>query len=291
MNLCTLENGIIRVSVDDAGAELSSLRDQFGRELLWQGESVWTRRAPILFPIVGQLPGGILTHDGKDYPIGQHGFARDERFEASGQTETSVVFTLVDSAETRVHFPFAFRLQVRYSIALATLTVQTTVTNTDQAPFSASLGEHPGFAWPLALGIAREAHTIEFPELESFPIRRIVDGLLVAESQPTPVEGRVLSLNDSLFEDDAIIFDRLASRSVRYTAPGAPAVSIAFDDFAQLGLWSKAPGQFVCIEPWFGMTAPQGFAGEYSEKPHQFVLAPQESRNFTYSITIEQPQP
>ena len=291
MNLCTLENGIIRVSVDDAGAELSSLRDQFGRELLWQGESVWTRRAPILFPIVGQLPGGILTHNGKDYPIGQHGFARDERFEASGQTETSVVFTLVDSAETRVHFPFAFRLQVRYSIALATLTVQTTVTNTDQAPFSASLGEHPGFAWPLSPGIAREAHTIEFPELESFPIRRIVDGLLVAESQPTPVVGRVLSLNDSLFEDDAIIFDRLASRSVRYTAPGAPAVSIAFDDFAQLGLWSKAPGQFVCIEPWFGMTAPQGFAGEYSEKPHQFVLAPQESRNFTYSITIEQPQP
>ena len=291
MNLRTLENGIICVSVDDAGAELSSLRDQFGRELLWRGESVWTRRAPILFPIVGQLPGGILTHNGKDYPIAQHGFARDERFEASHQTETSVLFTLVDSAETRVHFPFGFRLRVRYSIASATLTVQTTVTNTDQAPFSASLGEHPGFAWPLAPGIAREAHTIEFPELESFPIRRIVDGLLVAQSQPTPVQGRVLSLNDSLFEDDAIIFDRLASRSVRYTAPGAPALSIAFDDFPQLGLWSKAPGQFVCIEPWFGMTAPQGFAGEYSEKPHQFVLAPQESRNFTYSITIEQPQP
>ena len=146
MDLRTLENGIIRVSVDDTGAELSSLRDQFGRELLWQGKSVWTRRAPILFPIVGQLPGGILTHDSKDYPIGQHGFARDERFEASNQTETSVSFTLVDSAATRVHFPFAFRLQVRYSITDATLTVQTTVTNAGQAPFSASLGEHPGFA-------------------------------------------------------------------------------------------------------------------------------------------------
>jgi len=291
MTLRTLENGIIRVCVDDAGAELSSLRDQFGRELLWQGESVWTRRAPILFPIVGQMPGGILTYDARDYPIGQHGFARDERFEASNQTETSVRFTLVDTAETREHFPFGFRLQVRYSIALATLTVQTTVTNTSEVPFSASLGEHPGFAWPLVPGIAREAHTIEFPELESFPIRRIGHGLLAPEPQPTPVDGCVLFLNDALFEDDAIIFDRLASRSARYTAPGAPAVLITFDDFPQLGLWSKAPGQFVCIEPWFGMTAPQGFAGEYSEKPHQFVLAAQESRNFTYSITIERPQP
>ena len=290
MTLRTLENGIICVSVDDAGAELSSLRDQFGRELLWQGESVWTRRAPILFPIVGQMPSGIITHDGKHYPIGQHGFARDERFEASNQTGTSVLFTLVDSAETREHFPFGFRLQVRYSVAHATLTVQTTVTNTGQAPFSASRGEHPGFAWPLAPGVAREAHTIEFPQPESFPIRRIVDGLLVAQSQPTPVEGRVLALNESLFDNDAIIFDRLASRSVRYTAPGAPVLSIAFDDFPQLGLWSKAPGQFVCIEPWFGMTAPQGFAGEYSEKPHQFTLGPHESRDFTYSITIEQTQ-
>ena len=104
------------------------------------------------------------------------------------------------------------------------------------------------------------------------------------------MEGRVLRLNDALFEDDAIIFDRLTSRSVRYTAPGAPAVLITFDDFPQLGLWSKAPGQFVCIEPWFGMTAPEGFTGEYSEKPHQFVLASQESRNFAYSITIERPQ-
>lgn len=185
----------------------------------------------ILFPIVGQLPGGILTHDGEDYPIGQHGFARDERFTSSNQTGTSVFFTLVDSAETRVHFPFGFRLQVRYSLAHETLTVQTTVTNTSHASFSASLGEHPGFAWPLVAGIARDAHTIEFPEPESSPIRRIVDGLLVAESQPTPVEGRVLALNEPLFENDAIIFDRLASRSVRYTAPGAPALSITFADF------------------------------------------------------------
>jgi galactose mutarotase-like enzyme len=290
MALRTIDNGILRVSIDDDGAELSSLRDQAGRELLWQGESVWRRRAPILFPIVGQMPGGVLRHDGVDYPIGQHGFARDQRFAASEQSETSVLFTLADSADTRAHFPFAFRLEVRHSVAGATLTVLTTVTNTDAVPFSASLGEHPGFAWPLVPGVPRGAHTLEFAEEEPEPIRRIAGGLLRPDAQPTPVAGRVLALDDALFSDDAIIFDRPASREVRYSAPGTPILTISFPDFPQLGIWSKAPGRFVCIEPWFGLTAPQGFAGEYSEKPHQFVLEPGAAREFSYRVTVHQPE-
>ncbi len=290
MTLRTIENGILRISIDDEGAELSSLRDQVGRELLWQGGSTWGRRAPLLFPIVGRLPGGVLTHEGVDYPIGQHGFARDLRFEASEQSGRSVLFTLSDSSETRVHFPFGFRLQVRYSIADATLTVSSSITNTDVVPFSASFGAHPGFAWPLVPGISREAHTIEFAEPEASPIRRLAGGLLIGEPQPTPVVGRTLGLREELFEADAMIFDRVVSRSVRYTAPGAPSVTIDFEDFAQLGIWSKAPGRFVCIEPWFGMTAPVGFAGEYSAKPHQFLLEPDACRTFSYSVTIGQPE-
>lgn len=289
MALRTIDNGILRISIDDLGAELASLRDQRGRELLWQGESVWMRRAPILFPIVGQQPGGILRHDGVDYPIGQHGFARDQAFDASAQSDSSVTFTLVDSAQSRSHFPFGFRLEVRYALLDATLTVTTTVTNTDAVPFSASLGEHPGFAWPIVAGVPREAHTIEFAEDEPAPIRRIAHGLLLPDARATPVVGRTLTLEDSLFVEDAIIFDRLTGRSVRYSAPGTPAILIRFADFPLLGLWSKAPGRFVCIEPWFGMTAPRGFTGEYSEKPHQFVLRPGAAREFTYSVTVEQP--
>lgn len=290
MALRTIDNGTLRASIDDDGAELSGLRDQMGRELLWQGESVWLRRAPILFPIVGQMPGGVLRHNGEEYPIGQHGFVRDQRFEASEQSETSVLFTLVDSAESRLHFPFGFRLEVRYTVTGATLTVLTTVSNTDVVAFSASLGEHPGFAWPLVPGVPREAHTIEFAEEEPEPIRRIAGGLLLPQALPTPVVGRTLALADSLFVDDAIIFDRPASRTVRYSAPGAPSLTISFPDFPQLGVWSKAPGHFVCIEPWFGITAPQGFAGDYTTKPHQFVLEPGAARGFAYSVTVQQPE-
>ncbi|MFM9918240.1 aldose 1-epimerase family protein [Lacisediminihabitans sp. H27-G8] len=291
MVLHTIDSGSLRITIDEVGAELSSLVDRAGRELLWQGRSVWKRRAPILFPIIGQMPGGILHYEGVSYPIGQHGFARDQSFEASDADGRSILFTLVDSPETREKFPFRFRLAVLYSVSEATLTVTTTVTNTDSVPFSASLGEHPAFVWPLVEGIARDTHVIEFAKPEPAPIRRIVDGLALVDSQPTPVVGDTLALDDALFVADAVIFDQLASRSVRYSAPGAPCIVVSFPDFPILGVWSKAPGEFVCIEPWFGMTAAQGFSGEYSEKPHQFVLEPDGSRKFTYSVTIEQPAP
>ena len=296
MALHTIDNGILQISVNDLGAELSSLSlnspdDEAQCELLWQGQSVWKRRAPILFPIVGQMPGGVLRYDGVNYPIGQHGFARDQRFGASAISSRSVLFTLVDSTQSREQFPFGFRLEVVYSLMDSTVSVTTTVTNTDTVPFSASLGEHPAFAWPIVAGIAREVHSIEFEQPEPAPIRRIVDGLALVESQPSPVVGSTLSLADSLFTADAVIFDQLASRSVYYSAPGAPSITVSFPDFPLLGVWSKSPGQFVCIEPWFGMTAAEDFAGEYSEKPHQFVLEPHESRVFNFSITVGHPSP
>ncbi len=286
MALITIGDHALRASISSRGAELSSLLDRSGREFLWQGGAAWPRRAPVLFPIVGQLPGGVLVHDGVEYPIGQHGFARDLEFAVSEVSEGSALFTLDSGPETRAHFPFDFRLDIRFTVLESRLGVVTTVSNTGGEAFSASLGEHPGFAWPILPGVPREQHTLEFPHEERADIRRISGGLLLPEGVPTPVDGRTLTLRDDLFVDDAIIFDALASRSVRYSAPGTPVITVDFDDFPLLGVWSKAPGRFVCIEPWYGMTAPQGFSGEYSAKPGQFVLQPGTLRAFSHGVSI-----
>lgn len=286
MPLFCLASDDLRVSIDSSGAELTSLIDHVGRELLWQAGPVWKRHAPVLFPIVGRMPGDQLVHDGVAYPIGQHGFARDRQFAAEREGEHAAVFTLVDDAETLALFPFPFRLQIRFDLSGATLAVSSTVENMGTERFSASLGEHPAFAWPLDAALPRDSHTIEFPLNEPAPIRRIVNGLLAPDARPTPVVGATLSLSDALFVDDAVIFDALRSRSVRYSAPGAPTITVDFPDFPLLGVWSKAPGEFVCIEPWFGMTAPAGFSAEYDAKPHQFTLEGGEARTFSYSITV-----
>ena len=42
--------------------------------------AVWGRHAPVLFPLVGRLPGDVYHHEGRDYKLPQHGFARDQQF-------------------------------------------------------------------------------------------------------------------------------------------------------------------------------------------------------------------
>ncbi|MCU1585303.1 MAG: aldose epimerase [Microbacteriaceae bacterium] len=289
MSFLELDNGMVSISVNHLGAQLSSLRDRHGREFLWQGGDEWKGQAPVLFPVVGRMPGDELVHDGRAYPIRQHGVARTQEFTARQVGDHEARFSLEDNEETRKAFPFAFRLELRFTLDRNAVVVSHTVQNTGPTRFSASIGAHPGFAWPLLPGLQREAHTLTFPHDESAPIRRIADGLLLAEPLPTPVAGKVLTLKDSLFAADAIIFDELQSRSVHYSAPGAPTITVSFADFPLLGVWSRPPGEFVCIEPWFGMTAPQGFEGEYDTKPGQFSLGAGEARVFTYSITVETP--
>ncbi|MCU1414757.1 MAG: LacX protein [Microbacteriaceae bacterium] len=282
-----LDNGSLRVAINPVGAELQSLTDRKGREYLWQGGEAWPRRAPILFPIVGRMPHDELVVDGRSYRIHQHGFARDMVFAITEESITGALFTLRDTAESLAQFPFPFTLTVRYALEGERLGVLTTVTNTGTEAFSASLGEHPGFAWPLVDSIPRNWHSLEFPHDEAEPIRRVdAHGLLRDETFPTPVSGRTLSLNEELFDDDAVIFDKLRSRSVRYSAPDGPSVTVDFDDFPFLGVWSRKPGDFICIEPWFGMAAPEGFSGDYAAKPGQFSLAPGDVLSFAHGITL-----
>ena len=106
----TLRGDGIAATILGQGAELSSLRNAGGRELLWQAGPQWPRHAPILFPIVGRLKNDTLRHNGKTYPMTQHGFARDRRFAWIEQGPRSCKLALSDDAETRARYPFAFRL-------------------------------------------------------------------------------------------------------------------------------------------------------------------------------------
>ncbi|TIV02272.1 MAG: aldose 1-epimerase family protein, partial [Mesorhizobium sp.] len=64
----------------------------------------------------------------------------------------------------------------------------------------------------------KEAYRLTFADNEPAPVRRLKDGLLLPAPQPTPVQGKTLPLSEKLFVDDAVILDKPASTSVRYTA-------------------------------------------------------------------------
>ncbi|WP_076862705.1 aldose 1-epimerase family protein [Bradyrhizobium mercantei] len=290
----TLRGDGIAATILAQGAELSSLSNAEGRELLWQAGPQWPRHAPILFPIVGRLKNDTLRHGGKTYPMTQHGFARDRRFAWLEQGPRSCKLALSDDAETRARYPFAFRLEVTYTVDGADLEVGFEIINTGDEMLPASLGGHPAFNWPLVPGLPKEAYTLTFGKTESAPIRRLKDGLMRRQPEPNPVKGRTLALLEELFDDDAMIFDQIASTSVLFTAtlgPAAatqgPAIEISWRGFRELGVWSKVGGApFLCIEPWYGFASPGEFDGEFADKPGLMHVAPGARQSLGYRIRV-----
>lgn len=282
-----IASDVLSASINPFGAELSHLRDAEGRELMTDADpAFWSGRAPLLFPIVGRLKGDRYRLAGRDYPLPQHGFARRQPFEAIEQTASRAVLRLASNDDTRAVYPFEFTLDAAYAIEDATLSIEITVANAGDVPMPASFGFHPAFAWPLPYGGAKEDHRIVFAEDEPAPLNRIEGGLIGPADRPSPVEGRLLRLHDSLFESDALISQAPRSRALSYGTEGGPQLDIAFPDMPMLALWTKPGARFLCVEPWQGHADPLGFEGEIWEKPGMLRLAPGEARRFAIQVSL-----
>ena len=113
----SLKSDKLEIKVSSLGAELQSIKGADGFEYLWQGDpEYWTGRSPILFPIVGGLPGGKYSWKGVTYEMGSRGYARKSEFELAKQTEDTLELKLSDSEETRKQYPFSFDFYVIYTV-------------------------------------------------------------------------------------------------------------------------------------------------------------------------------
>ena len=290
--------GLLSARIALQGAELVSLRDASGDEWMTDGDpAVWSGHAPILFPIVGELAGGTYRLDGKEYSLPRHGFARRRTFELVESAQDSAVLRLTDDAESRAVWPFPFVLDLHYAVTDNTLAMTAIVTNRGQEPMPFSIGFHPGFAWPLPGGGDKAQHRIIFEDFETGPIRRLDENGLLCAFEDTPVKHAVLRPHAGLFQADALIWDRLSSRSLRFAgeepassdgngAAGSAALEIAFPDCPMLGIWQKPGADFLCLEPWAGIADSEGFDGDFREKPGVMELAAGDSRRFNVAITV-----
>jgi galactose mutarotase-like enzyme len=279
-----LDNGTLSATIAARGAELVSLRAGWSGELIWSGEpSIWPWHAPNLFPIVGALADDTLIHNGRAYPMKQHGILRISTCEIVEAAAAHCALRLVDTPEARLHYPFAFALTIRFRLDGDRLEQSFELVNPGTEPLPASLGAHPAFCWPLDASVPRENYRVLFAEDEPDPIRRL-DGRALGGAHPTPVVGSILTLRDELFTDDALIFDRLRSRRLVFGSENGAGIELGFGDFPDFGIWSKPGAGFLCLEPWQGYASPVGFAGDFTGKPGIVTLAPGSSRRWSLSI-------
>ena len=141
----TLKNDTISATFSSHGAELKSLiRD--GREYMWHADpAYWNRTSPVLFPLVGALNGGEYRYHGYDYPMSQHGFARDMEFEPVTKLDNFHSYVLKSNKNTLTRYPFDFELYTTYRLYQNELTTIYKVINTGKTNMPFCIGGHPAF--------------------------------------------------------------------------------------------------------------------------------------------------
>lgn len=290
----TLTNDVLAVVIDTHGAELQSIDNiRTGRHYLWHGDKAyWGRRSPVLFPIVGSLWDGTFMMDGKEYGLGQHGFARDMEFAVMENVpENEAWFVLEANDETMMKYPRKFRLEIGYSLIDERITVMWRVINEDTHEMSFQIGAHPAFNYPdfspadpIHAYFTTDGGKILYSQIiaekgcigdETMEVESDSDGLV-------PVTGATYSRGALIFADNQVHRVSMLSKDKR------PYVTLMFSA-PLVGLWSSSgDAPFMCIEPWWGRADKVGYEGEFSERQYVNQLEPGETFEASYMMIFDE---
>jgi len=287
----TLENGKLRIQVDEKGAELTALYDlESDTALLWDGNpDFWAKHSPVLFPIVGALRHNRYTHKGSSYFLSRHGFARDREFTLVDTDESSLLFRLEADEDTLRMYPFKFTLDIRYTITGKELTVSYEVWNNGKEAMYFSLGAHPAFRIPWFPGTEYNDYYLDFGSkitVERWPLSS--DGLIREKSEPFIQNKSVLKLDKSLFSSDALVFKSFPGNKI---AVRSEKVAVSFEvewdkNFRYLGLWAAPGADFLCIEPWCGIADGINADGELKNKEGIIKLEKEQLFNAAWTVRV-----
>ena len=286
-----LKNDVLTVEVSSHGAELQSIR-KGETEYLWQGDpAYWGRRSPVLFPIVGSVWEKKYRVDGKEYELGQHGFARDMDFALVSASDTEVRYRLESTEDTLKIYPFPFVLDIAYRLQGSSLEVIWEVGNPSESDLYFQIGAHPAFIYPDYDPEKSGRGYFTFDRSEGLECIRIKEkGCVDAQTKwPLEMPEGIVKLEKDTFDaiDTILLQDSQIGLVSMFREDGTPWLSVRFDA-PVIGIWSP-PGKnapFICIEPWYGRCDRAGYTGEYRDKDWMNCLAPGERFSSVYTIEI-----
>lgn len=277
-----LENDILKIAIDTHGAELSSIfNKKTDKEMLWQGDSrFWGRKSPVLFPVVGKYKDCKTTYNGKEYSLGQHGFARDSEFALTQKTDNKLSFELTSDENTLAKYPFKFRLVCSFLLQSNKIIVGWNVENIDDKEIYFSIGAHPAF-------YCKKGETVLTMNGDNIKYNLLnADGLYT--SPKYDVESSFI-LNDSVFDNDALVIENSDVNEVSLMNNDKPYLTVKFDA-PLFGIWSPAKknAPFVCIEPWYGRCDSEDFCGDITKREWGNILGINEKWYKEYEIIINE---
>lgn len=271
-----LENDVLKAEISLHGAELrSAVRKDKNASYLWYADSkFWGRTSPVLFPFVGGVKDKVYRTEGKEYAMGQHGFARDMDFVLTEQTADEAWFALDSTDETLKKYPYRFRLEIGYRLKGGSIRVMWRVKNTDSKEMYFSIGAHPAFMCPMREDEEQSTYQVSFYDADGKKPETVVStsiggkGLVIDEKVTYELNEGCLYVTEHLFDHDALVLEHNQVQQIGLKdTDGNEYIRVKFDA-PLVGVWSppgkKAP--FVCIEPWYGRCDAENFAGELKDR-------------------------
>jgi galactose mutarotase-like enzyme len=281
--ITTISNSILTVQIKHIGAELCSLTDTTNREYIWNGNpAFWGKHSPVLFPIVGTLKTNTYQYENTEYHLSRHGFAREMDFELIDKQENSATFSLASSPETKEKYPFDFELQLIYTLENKSLKIEYKVFNNGESKMPFSIGAHPAFDLPGSF----ENYSLAFEKEEPLKYYLLEDGLISNATNELVLDKNEIHLNYKLFENDALVFKNIASKSITILDNSNPFLKVSYSDFPDLGIWTPPNAPFICIEPWFGYSDTVNQFGDLFKKESIQILEANTTFQSEFSIEI-----
>ena len=245
--------------------------------------SFWNQQSPILFPIVGKLRYDATIINGKEYSIPKHGFVCNKTFEKIGEHS----YKLSSDEETIKIFPYNFELYINYKIKENILSFNYKVINkSKEEKMLFGIGGHPGFL----CNYTNEKCTVEFEEEENemkiipVDIKFCLLNDKMKEACDVLIDKKILKLKKNSFENDAIIFTNMKSKSVILKDDGKKLLKFNFGNFKYLGIWSQIGADFVCFEPWYNTPDYINSTKELKDKKDIIELEPGKDFNIDFSV-------
>ena len=165
----------------------------------------------MLFPNVGKYYGGHFTYNGKAYPMGQHGFARDTEFEQIAAGEDFVTYRLCADEESKKKYPFDFVLEITHRLENNRLSVEWNVKNVDDKEMYFTIGGHPAFNVNILPDTDFEDYSLVFKEGIETLSYILIDAengtALTDKTYKLELTNSKYALKKDMFDKDALIFD------------------------------------------------------------------------------------
>jgi galactose mutarotase-like enzyme len=278
-----IENKFLTAEIQPLGAELISINLNQSSNVLWEKEiSFWNRVSPILFPIVGRLVNDSFTYNGNLFEMKQHGFARDNKFQLIRKETDEVHFKLQSTEETHNQYPFDFELIVSYRLVQNTIEIGFHVKNLGNKSMPFSIGGHPGFAIQGSL----DEYALDFKKPLRLEQSELIGPYYSGKIKEVSILNE-LKLENSLFENDAVVFKHPSFNTVTLTHfKKGKLVTVSSDHWDAIGFWTKKGAPFFCIEPWWGWADDLHAKGDIEEKSGIYLLESNQAKEFSYRIEL-----